>query len=203
MTIARLYAADTADTTSIHLTPEYRDKLATLLKNVTDFIDELKIDYWADGGTLLGAIRNKKHIPWDDDEDLGMDTYDFFKFRKHVNELEKRYNYVIQDQPNDIIKILDRTAAYVRNTENGGTTDPRYACVDIFHYSYLKKDKKFVLSIPSVRNTYPNCEYGMTELFPLKEYEYGDLKIKGPQNPVPFLERYYGNWKDQIIYLYI
>jgi phosphorylcholine metabolism protein LicD len=200
MTIAKLYAADTADTTSVHLTPKYLEKLNKLLKNVIDFIEEYKLEYWADGGTLLGAVRNKKHIPWDDDEDLGMSTYDFFQFRKHAKELETRYNYIVEDTKDEIIKIFDPSAAYIRDKNKDY---PRTACVDIFHYTYLKKDKKYILSLPRIRSLYPNCEHHMKDLYPLKEYEYGDLKIKGAQNPEQFLTLYYGNWKEQIIYIYM
>lgn len=198
MTIAKLYVADNADTTSVNLTKEYLEKLGELLKNVIGLIEEHKLEYWADGGTLLGAVRGNKHIPWDDDEDLGMSTYDFFQFRKYVKELETRYNYVVEDTKDEIIKIYDPNASYVR-----GPSYPRTACVDIFHYTYLKKDKKYVLSLPRIRSLYPNCEHNIKDLYPLKEYEYGDLKIKGAQTPDQFLNLYYGNWKEQIVYLYM
>ena len=42
-----------------------------VLREVVRVLDELKIPYYMQGGTMLGAIRHGGFIPWDDDVDLG------------------------------------------------------------------------------------------------------------------------------------
>lgn len=202
MTIAKLFVPEGADASPVYLPEEYLTKLNIMLKNVIEFLNENNIDYWADGGTLLGAVRDKNHIPWDDDEDLGMDVINFFRFRKIMSKLSEKYGYEIRDQPDDVVKIVDNTNCYVRDTK-AGTTEPRLACIDIFHYVLLKKDKKFVLSSPKNRVLFKGAEYNKNDLFPLVEYEYGDLKVKGANNPQAYLSSYYGKWEEKIVYLYM
>lgn len=46
------------------------DKIFNLLKKTAKFLEDNKIDYYLDGGTLLGAKRDGDIIEWDDDADI-------------------------------------------------------------------------------------------------------------------------------------
>lgn len=99
----------------------YDGKLDLVKKIEIDMMLEIKricekhnIKYFLVGGSLLGAVRHKGFIPWDDDLDFGMLREDFEKFKRVApQELNPRYAYQsYQTEPNshyifDKIRLRD------------------------------------------------------------------------------------------------
>lgn len=65
--------------------------LLELLNYVTLTLEKNNIKYWLDYGTLLGATRNEKMIPWDDDCDISILMDDEEKAKKILQNNDQGY----------------------------------------------------------------------------------------------------------------
>ena len=58
-----------------------------LLRTFSEICEENGLRYFVVGGTLIGAVRHRGFIPWDDDIDVSMPLDDFRKFTELAREL--------------------------------------------------------------------------------------------------------------------
>ena len=91
-----------------------------LFKKLLEVCEKYNLRVWAEGGTLLGTIREKGYIPWDDDIDLAMLRPDYDKFQEvAAKEFGKPYfiqNGYTDNYANGITKIrVDGTSAILAN----------------------------------------------------------------------------------------
>lgn len=107
-----------------------------IAKAVVSLCDRHGLTYFMLGGTMLGAIRHKGFIPWDDDIDFGMPRDDYERFLeiapKELPEHLKVVNY--RNDPNFMYYITRVQDIDTKVVEKRIQDDTKYthASIDIF-----------------------------------------------------------------------
>ncbi len=83
---------------------EQKQLMLDMMKDFDQFCNDHDLSYFLTGGTLLGAVRHKGYIPWDDDIDVGMPRNDYETFARIYNEEKETpyYEFVSFHQEPDL-----------------------------------------------------------------------------------------------------
>jgi lipopolysaccharide cholinephosphotransferase len=133
------------------------------------------INYWIDFGTLLGAVRHKGFIPWDDDIDISMPRKDYNRFLK-VAQKELNKNYSLHhknlDSRNYILatKVRHNKSIYVEHGREGDLPNGANGIfVDVFPLDRIQKKNikifNFLRSLYHISPFKPKYESTKTKMF--------------------------------------
>ena len=129
---------------------EQRNIQIELLKELKGICDKNNLKYALGGGTLLGAIRHKGYIPWDDDVDLMMPRKDYeilLKiFEENCKENHKILTYInTKDYYYSFAKIVDTNTSL----KEGGLRpiETLGVYIDVFPIDFLPNDEKSIKKI--------------------------------------------------------
>jgi hypothetical protein len=153
-----------------------RTKLMGLFGHIQRHLDTHNIEYWADSGTLLGAVRHGGLIPWDDDIDIAMTS----------KEIARARSLEIPDYMGGPVKRkgMDWGFKFVW----GGIF------IDVFAYDEQGPEDMLVSRFG------PKDSIRKSELYPLSTARFGETVVPIPHNPRPYLVRAYGEkWESEAV----
>lgn len=187
------------------LRPCCRGHVRTLVAAVAEILNHARVTWWADYGTLLGAVRNPMTtwadypwlpqddrgpeplapgiIPHDKDADLGVLWRDFETVRKAVRALSTRGFHVTANAHRGSIKV--RVSS--RNHTNVDLFFWRGRGETMYRTSYAQVD------------AFKGREFHKDMIQPLSTVEWEGLVLPAPADPAAFLEMRYGpSWRKPV-----
>lgn len=162
----------------------------TLLQKLLDVCHSHGLRIWIDGGSLLGAVREKGYIPWDDDIDTIMMRDDYNRLMGLADEFE--HPFFLQSAHTDRLYPrghaqlrMQGTAAILRGDYRGKAAFNQSIFIDIFvldgvpdskeermkAVSETKRRHKELLRFCQYRPVYQLVPYLRWKLYQLKSFE--------------------------------
>ena len=103
--------------------------MLTALKEFHEFCVNNDVNYTLIGGTLLGAVREKGFIPWDDDADVVLFRKDYDKLKKNIKKFKSANGIVFNEYYDKVPRFEYRV------------DDNSYVWIDVYVFDYVTSNK--------------------------------------------------------------
>lgn len=193
-----------------------QEDMLDLLARTDRFFADLGVEYWMNGGTLLGAEREGKLIAWDDDLDVGVrhstwSAVDGSRLKKTLRAHRLALLRFVCVPVPKLVRLEDASefdqCLFTTLTK---VNHPPF--LDVFEYDDKQRPCRtkdgnrktsdrsgyWRLQNPAQQLLFPTDGFCPSELFPLRRYSVGvygspfRIEAWGPRNPEPNLTRNYG-----------
>lgn len=161
-----------------------------ILKDLLAVMQERKMDCWLSGGTLLGFIRNKTILPWDDDCDCHTPWYNFQYIASEAFQTTLRNVGLERTKFRGTTPYFAFATGAALRIRRIGTT---YPCCDIF---FVADDGEYVSKIdswvPNKQHLSKKEKWLRGDIYPIQYKEIDGLRLPLPNKPKEVLIQQYG-----------
>ncbi len=173
--------------------PQKIDQIYDLMKLFDALCRKNGILYFAEGGTLLGAVRHKGIIPWDDDADVGILAEDEAKLLALLEDMKKEGIVLVGDPKTRYHYQLFFDKKTLQNKYH--TDEKNAANLDIFIFRKTETGK-IQNDNETMRQLFPQDYLLEQDLDEMIDYPFGPrdkaFPVRGIKNAHEYLKRNYG-----------
>lgn len=174
-----------------------RLELACILREI---LNEMKIKWYIENGTLLGAYRNNKFIPHDDDFDIALlyDKDPILQLKNDIIEIKKKlpnkYDVRLVTSYSDKIEVFEPAyGKYILIGERYNKADFHHVTVDL--QAYKLEDSYYISLYKGI-----DIKHHKNDIISFKTLELEKEFFPVPNNTEKILKNTYGSIDKNAIY---
>ena len=164
---------------------------------VKRLFDDLNVEYWASGGTLIGFKRHKTFMPWDDDIDVHTHAYNrLFMFTEKFKEEVKKH-----DLQCIYMRGMTKDFSYYKGGIRLREKGKKNPVMDVFFVEQVDGKMKKIENWYGKNISYNNNEtWEVNDILNVKKEKIDDMEVYMPNNADKILKKQYGNNYDKVMY---